>query len=300
MNIFIINPRGFCAGVKRAIKIVELALEKYGPPVYVRHNIVHNSYVIADLSSRGAVFLDNIDDIPYGAVTIFSAHGVSLAIEECAKNKRLKVIDATCPLVKAVHKQLQICEKKSRNIIIIGNPNHEEIKGTVGRSNDPNTKLYVVHNIKDLNELPIPNRSDVSYVTQTTLNQDEAKIIADAIKAKFNVVKPCDNICFATKNRQDAVKQLINIVDFILVIGDKESSNSNKLRDVAKGHLISCAKEIKLSWFSNCNNVGITAGASAPEYLVQEVIEHIKANFKVQKVEEFNFADESNIEFSIA
>ncbi|MBN8828020.1 MAG: 4-hydroxy-3-methylbut-2-enyl diphosphate reductase [Sphingobacteriia bacterium] len=281
MKVILAQPRGFCAGVERAIDIVEQALKKYGPPVYVRHEIVHNKYVVESLRSKGAIFVDELAEIPEGAVTIFSAHGVAEEVENGAEIRNLDVIDATCPLVTKVHREAQNLEAKGYDIILIGHEGHPEVIGTAGRVNKPVT---LVSSVSDVEKIQINDPNKVGYVTQTTLSVDETKEIIEALKNKFpNIIGPnLKDICYATQNRQNAVKDLSNMVDLILVIGAKNSSNSNRLRDLGeemgvRSYLISGPESIVSEWFSNVKKaVGITAGASAPEILVEQVIERIK------------------------
>ncbi|MBY0581214.1 MAG: 4-hydroxy-3-methylbut-2-enyl diphosphate reductase, partial [Rickettsiales bacterium] len=280
MQIFLANPRGFCAGVERAVEIVERAILKYGAPVYVRHEIVHNKYVVENLRAKGAIFIEEISEIPEGAVTIFSAHGVSERVENESRYKNLKVIDATCPLVKKVHLQAQKFEKEGDNIILIGHKNHPEIEGTSGRIKQ---KVFIVENIDDVEKVPYKTEDSISYVTQTTLSVDDTKNIIERLKDKFPNIKgpELSNICFATQNRQDAVKKLAMIADTIFVIGAKNSSNSNRLRDIAenfgtKAYLLNGEDDEIFNLLDNTKALGITAGASAPEILVENLIRKIK------------------------
>ncbi len=286
MEIVLAQPRGFCAGVKRAIEIVEKALEKYGSPVYVNHEIVHNGYVVRELNSKGAVFVKNLSEVPSGSIVIFSAHGVSLAIEQQAKELNLISIDATCPLVTKVHKQAQDYEYKRKKIILIGHSGHPEVDGTKGRVN---SEVFLVQTIADIENLPINYDDELAYVTQTTLSLDDTKEIIEALKRKFkNIEGPgLKDICYATQNRQQAVKALAKIVEVILVIGANNSSNSNRLKDIAAQHgvnsyLINDEKDIDLSWFNQVTKVGLTAGASAPEILVNKVIDFMNYHFSAK------------------
>lgn len=298
-KILLIQPRGFCAGVERAIEIVEKALLKYGAPVYVRHEIVHNKKVVSDLRSKGAVFVQEVDEIPLGAVVIFSAHGVSEAVEHASV--KLHAIDATCPLVKKVHNQAKHYENEEREIILIGHAGHPEVEGTMGRVKK---KVHLVQNVDEVERLQIDK--PVAYITQTTLSYDDTADIVEALKRKFNdIIGPeLSDICYATQNRQTAVKKACELVDVLLVIGSKNSSNSNRLRDVAetcgsRAYLIDGYHDIQENWFNNVTVIGITAGASAPEVLVQEVVQHVKTLLAIDLIEESNFDIVENIKFNI-
>jgi 4-hydroxy-3-methylbut-2-enyl diphosphate reductase len=279
LKVVISSPRGICAGVDRAIEIVKRALVKYGPPVYVRHEIVHNQYVVEDLRSQGAIFVDEVDEIPPGAITIFSAHGVSERVEDDAKEHGLSVIDATCPLVKKVHREAQKHEERGKDLILIGHEGHPEVEGTSGRVKG---KVFLVQSVEAVAELQVPDPSRLAYVTQTTLSVDDTKAIIEALKVKFPAIEGPDlrDICYATQNRQDAVKKLALDVDMILVIGSQSSSNSNRLRDLGAemgriSYLINGAEDINESWFKDIKSVGITAGASAPEILLEKVLHRL-------------------------
>ncbi len=279
IKIILANPRGFCAGVERAIEIVERALKKYGPPVYVRHEIVHNRHVVESLRAKGAVFVDEIDEIPEGAVTIFSAHGVAEKVEGAAKDRNLPVIDATCPLVSKVHKEGQNQSKRGRQVVLIGHRGHPEVEGTQGRI--PGGVL-LVSEPADVAKIDVDDPEQLAYVTQTTLSVDETRATINALKERFPAIVGPDvkDICYATQNRQQAVRELAQIVDLILVVGAKNSSNSNRLAEIGKeygttSHLIDDADSIKDAWFDGIAKVGLTAGASAPEELVQGVINRI-------------------------
>lgn len=285
LDIVLAQPRGFCAGVERAINIVEKALKKYNAPVYVRHEIVHNQFVVNDLEKKGAIFVDELDQVPKNAITIFSAHGVSDAVEQDAQEKQLEVIDATCPLVTKVHLQAKRQEKLESKIIMIGHRGHPEVEGTTGRVKQDVT---IISSVDDVSKLQFNATTKLSYVTQTTLSVDDTANITNALKSRFPAIEGPDlkNICYATQNRQDAVRHLSRKVDLILVVGSKNSSNSNRLRDLGEengvqSYLIDNSKDIKGLWFDKVNVVGITAGASAPEILVQEVIEYLGNNFEV-------------------
>ena len=278
-EIVLANPRGFCAGVDRAIDIVEKSLDKYKEPVYVRHQVVHNKKVVEDLEKKGVKFVKEISEIPDNAVAIFSAHGVSKKVEDEAKKRNFMYFDATCPLVTKVHLEVQKHAKKGRDIILIGHKGHPEVIGTLGRHpSNSDTKIYLVENDDDIKKLEI-NSSEVAYVTQTTLSVDETKELINSLKEKFpGIIGPsADDICYATQNRQDAVKQLSLECQVVLVIGSKTSSNSNRLKELAekcgtKSFLIDDKSDIDLKSLKNTSSVGITAGASAPEEIVQEVI----------------------------
>jgi 4-hydroxy-3-methylbut-2-en-1-yl diphosphate reductase len=281
MNIILAKPRGFCAGVTRAIETVERAIAKFGAPVYVRHEIVHNKFVVESLRQKGAIFVDEVDQIPAGAITIFSAHGVSDKVEEDALLRGLDVIDATCPLVSKVHREAKKYEEEGCEIILIGHRGHPEVEGTSGRVKKD---VILVTDEKDAREVEIKNPEKISYVTQTTLSVDDTKKIVEILEARFPQIQQglaTKDICYATQNRQDAVRELSKQVDLLLVIGAENSSNSNRLRDLGeecglKSYLINGAADIDRSWFENVKNIGLTAGASAPEVLVQEVINKIK------------------------
>jgi 4-hydroxy-3-methylbut-2-enyl diphosphate reductase len=279
MKVILAQPRGFCAGVDRAIEIVELALKKFGAPVYVRHEIVHNKYVVDDLKAKGAVFVDEIDQIPAGGVTIFSAHGVADKVEQNARAAGLNVIDATCPLVTKVHIEAIKYEREGREIILIGHKGHPEVEGTSGRVQ----KVLLVENVVDANAVQPSQPDNLAYVTQTTLSVDDTRAIIDALKARFPSIKGPDtkDICYATQNRQNAVRELASHINVLLVIGASNSSNSNRLRDLGEemgvaSYLISGASDIKPEWFSGAAVVGVTAGASAPEVLVESVVARLR------------------------
>lgn len=280
MQITLATPRGFCAGVDRAIAIVEKALEKFGAPIYVRHEVVHNKYVIESLKAKGAIFVEELDEVPAGATVIFSAHGVSQAVRIEAESRGLTVFDATCPLVTKVHLQVKRLHDQGLEIVMVGHKGHPEVEGTMGQS--PNG-LYLVENVEDVARLQVTDENKLAWVTQTTLSVDDTRVITEALQARFpNIVGPKkDDICYATQNRQDAVKQLAGQVDLLIVVGSPNSSNSNRLREVATGlgvdaYMIDNASELKPEWLTGKQNIGITAGASAPEILVTQVIERIR------------------------
>ena len=301
LDVWLASPRGFCAGVERAIEIVERALELHGPPVYVRHEIVHNKRVVETLRDKGAVFVEEVDDIPDGAVTIFSAHGVAEKIEIEAKNRGLPVIDATCPLVSKVHKEGQNHAKKDRQVILIGHEGHPEVEGTQGRI--PGGVLLVTKP-EDVAGLKVRNPDMIAYVTQTTLSVDETRDVIEALKARFpNIIGPdVKDICYATQNRQQAVRNLSEHVDLLLVVGATNSSNSNRLREIGSelgipSYLIDDAENFDPSWLDGVNIVGVSAGASAPEELIQEVIERLSefCDVKLKKLD----GVEENITFKL-
>jgi 4-hydroxy-3-methylbut-2-en-1-yl diphosphate reductase len=280
MRVILAQPRGFCAGVERAIDIVERALQKFGPPIYVRHEIVHNRHVVEDLRARGAVFVDELDEVPEGAWTVFSAHGVA--------RKVVQVIDATCPLVAKVHAEGRRYANQGREIVLIGHAGHAEVEGTIGQIDGT---VYLVQTTEDAETLEVRNKSKLAYITQTTLSVDDTRHIIAALKTRFPAIVGPDvkDICYATQNRQEAVHQLAGQVELILVVGSKNSSNSNRLREIGAelGHpayLIDDASALKAEWFEGISTVGLTAGASAPEVLVQGVIEGLK-RFGQVKVE---------------
>ena len=280
MQVVLAQPRGFCAGVVRAISIVERALEKYDAPVFVRHEIVHNKHVVEDLKAKGARFVDEIDEIPAGAVTIFSAHGVAKSVEKSAEFRGLPVIDATCPLVTKVHLQGKRYVSQGRTVILVGHAGHPEVEGTMGQIPGP---VHLVQTEEDISNLPIPADAPVAYVTQTTLSIDDTRGIINAIKRRFrNVVGPETNdICYATQNRQMAVRELAKIADVILVVGAKNSSNSNRLREIGEeagvpSYLLADGSELKPEWVKGAHIIGLTAGASAPEAMVQDVIASLR------------------------
>ncbi len=288
LKVFLAQPRGFCAGVERAIEIVERALKIYGPPVYVRHEIVHNKRVVNNLSSKGAIFVQELDQIPPGAVTIFSAHGVAQKIEDTANDRKLPVLDATCPLVAKVHREGQRYSSKGYEVILIGHEGHPEVEGTMGRISGD---VYLVSNTKDVYKLKVKNPKKLSYISQTTLSVDDTKVVIEALKKRFPEIEGPDvkDICYATQNRQSAVRDLVDHVDLILVVGAKNSSNSNRLRDLGEEsgvdtYLIETADDLDRTWFDNVESIGISSGASTPDELVKEVIKRI-SSFREIKIE---------------
>lgn len=283
-KIILANPRGFCAGVDRAIGIVERALELFGAPIYVRHEVVHNKYVVDDLKNRGAIFVEELDQVPDQKIVIFSAHGVSKAIQEEAKRRNLKVFDATCPLVTKVHMEVMRFSKLGVESILIGHAGHPEVEGTMGQFDTQyGGHMYLVETLSDVATLKINNPETLCFVTQTTLSVDDTSEIIDALKARFpNIAGPRkDDICYATQNRQDAVRDLAKSAKIIFVVGSKNSSNSNRLRELAQkegavAYLIDRAKDILPEWLQDHATIGVTAGASAPDILVREVIQYLQ------------------------
>jgi 4-hydroxy-3-methylbut-2-en-1-yl diphosphate reductase len=303
-EIILASPRGFCAGVDRAIEIVNRALEIYGAPVYVRHEVVHNRTVVESLRAKGAVFVDEIDAIPAGALVIFSAHGVSQQVRADAEAKQLRVFDATCPLVTKVHNEVSSFSRDRREAILIGHAGHPEVQGTMGQYADP-TRIYLIESVEDVDTLQLVDDSHVSYVTQTTLSVDDTSKVIDRLRQRYPKIEGPrkDDICYATQNRQDAVKQLAAECDLILVVGSGNSSNSNRLRELAarlgvKAHLIDEAAEIDDTWLVDIGVVGVTSGASAPENLVEGVIAHLQQTAGPVPVRTL-LTREENIEFSL-
>ncbi|OTA18258.1 4-hydroxy-3-methylbut-2-enyl diphosphate reductase [Xenorhabdus vietnamensis] len=305
MQILLANPRGFCAGVDRAISIVERALELYGAPIYVRHEVVHNRYVVDDLRNRGAIFIEEISDVPDGAILIFSAHGVSQAIRAEARSRDLTMLfDATCPLVTKVHMEVARASRKGKEAILIGHAGHPEVEGTMGQYNNPNGGMYLVESPEDVWKLQVKDENNLCFMTQTTLSVDDTSEVIDALNERFpNIIGPRkDDICYATTNRQEAVRDLASGADIVLVVGSKNSSNSNRLAELAQrvgkpAYLIDSAEDIKEEWITGVSAVGVTAGASAPDILVQQVIERLKT-FGAETVNELHGREE-NIVFEV-
>ena len=296
LNLVLASPRGFCAGVDRAITIVEKALEMYGAPIYVQHEIVHNKHVVQRLRNEGAVFVENIDEIPEGSHAIFSAHGVSPEVRKRAEKRKLQVLDATCPLVTKVHREAQRYAQKEHTIILIGHHNHVEVKGTVGEAPE---HIFVVGTVEEVSDLKIPDEQKVGYITQTTLSLDDTAEIITALKDRFPEIKgPAkDDICYATQNRQNAVKALSKEVDLVLVVGAQNSSNSVRLLEVAeatgvRARRIESAAELDPEWLEEVRNVGITAGASAPEDIVQGIVAEISKMSSSSSVRDLEIVQE--------
>ncbi|MFU2048056.1 4-hydroxy-3-methylbut-2-enyl diphosphate reductase [Avibacterium gallinarum] len=301
MKIILANPRGFCAGVDRAISIVELALEIHGSPIYVRHEVVHNRFVVNGLRERGAVFVEELDEVPDGAIVIFSAHGVSQAVRQEAKKRELKVFDATCPLVTKVHMQVARASRKGTKAVLIGHEGHPEVEGTMGQYDNVEGGIYLVEDVEDIAKLALSKEDDITFMTQTTLSIDDTSEVIAALKAKYPAIQgPRKNdICYATTNRQQAVRELAEQADLVIVVGSKNSSNSNRLAELATrmgvtAKLIDDANDIEEVWLNNVSTIGITAGASAPEVLVQSVVNRLK-ELGVTQVEELQGCEENTV-----
>ena len=302
INISLANPRGFCAGVERAILIVEKTLEKYGAPIYVHHEVVHNKYVIKELNKKGVIFVENLKEIPQSSHVIFSAHGVSKLVKKESEDLNLISIDATCPLVTKVHREVNKLSDDEYTIVMIGHQGHPEVEGTMGQieKNSPKSQIYLVQNLNDVQKLNIPKSHKLSYVSQTTLSIDDTKKIIDALKQKYPSIKgpKSDDICYATQNRQEAVKKMLSNHDLIFVIGSKNSSNSNRLLEIVKERkidaiLLDDIKKFQPKWLQNKKNIGITAGASAPEIIIKELIKEIK------KIKQISISEIAGIEENI-
>ncbi len=301
MNIILANPRGFCAGVDRAISIVELALEIHGAPIYVRHEVVHNRFVVDGLKAKGAIFVEELDEVPDGAIVIFSAHGVSQAVRHEAKRRELKVFDATCPLVTKVHMQVARASKKGTKAILIGHKGHPEVVGTMGQYDNSKGGIFLVEDVEDIDKLGLKDDEDLTFMTQTTLSIDDTSDVIEALKQKYPAIQgPRKNdICYATTNRQQAVRELAKLAQLVLVVGSKNSSNSNRLAELASrmgtpSQLIDGPQDIDPNWLQGVTTIGITAGASAPEVLVQSVVEHLKT-LGVTQVEELKGCEENTV-----
>jgi len=301
LRVVLAQPRGFCAGVERAIGIVEKALDRFSAPVYVRHEIVHNKHVVDTLKKKGAIFVKQVDEIPKGATTVYSAHGVSNAVETAGEARHLHVIDAACPLVTKVHKEGQRYSKKGFEIVLIGHAGHPEVEGTIGRIEG---KVHLVSEVEDVAKLSPKNAEKLAFITQTTLSVDDTREVISALRKRFpSIVGPdTKDICYATQNRQTAVRELAKQVDLILVVGAKNSSNSNRLREIGdhlniESHLIDGAQQVDPAWFTNIESVGITAGASAPESLVQDLVRWMDKRFDM-KLETMDGVEE-NIHFRL-
>ncbi|APE06477.1 MAG: 4-hydroxy-3-methylbut-2-enyl diphosphate reductase [Alteromonas sp.] len=304
MQIHLANPRGFCAGVDRAITIVERALEMFEPPIYVRHEVVHNKFVVDGLRERGALFVDELHEVPDDSIVIFSAHGVSQAVRKDAISRGLKVFDATCPLVTKVHMEVTRASKTGTECILIGHAGHPEVEGTMGQYSNDDGGIYLVESESDVEKLEVKDPSNLYYCSQTTLSVDDTADVIDALREKFPAIKGPrkDDICYATQNRQDAVRDLATDCDVLLVVGAQNSSNSNRLRELAekigaKAYLIADANCIQKSWLENVNHIGVTAGASAPEVLVQGVVDRLKEWGAVSASE--RSGREENVEFAV-
>ena len=305
MRIKLANPRGFCAGVDRAIEIVNRALEVFEPPIYVRHEVVHNKFVVEDLRARGAIFVEELDEVPDDNIVIFSAHGVSKAVRDEAERRGLKVFDATCPLVTKVHLEVVRYSNDGRECVLIGHAGHPEVEGTMGQYDERHGgHIYLVEDEADVATLKVKNPESLAFVTQTTLSMDDTSRVIDALKARFPAISGPrkDDICYATQNRQDAVKQLADGCDVVLVVGSPNSSNSNRLRELSDrmgtpAYLIDGAEDLKREWFTDHAVIGVTAGASAPEVLVRGVIECLR-DWGAQVVEELDGRPE-NVTFSM-
>ena len=302
-KIKLAQPRGFCAGVDRAIEIVNRALEKFGAPIYVRHEVVHNRTVVEELRGKGAIFVDEIAEVPEGATVIFSAHGVAQSVSREAQLRKVRVFDATCPLVTKVHNEITAYSKRKQEAILIGHAGHPEVEGTMGQYEDPSL-IYLVEDESDVAALELKDPATAAYVTQTTLSVDDTAKVIDKLRDKFPKIQGPrkDDICYATQNRQDAVKELAKACDLILVVGSANSSNSNRLKELAErlgvaAYLIDTADDIERHWISGVSRVGVTSGASAPEHLVQEVVQFIQ-NVIDAEVEEL-ITREELIEFSL-
>ncbi|MCX2961872.1 4-hydroxy-3-methylbut-2-enyl diphosphate reductase [Rodentibacter caecimuris] len=299
MKIILANPRGFCAGVDRAISIVELALEIHGAPIYVRHEVVHNRFVVNGLRERGAIFVEELSEVPDGAIVIFSAHGVSQAVRQEAKDRQLKVFDATCPLVTKVHMQVARASRKGTKAILIGHKGHPEVEGTMGQYSNGEGGIYLIESVEDIARLPVQESDELTFMTQTTLSLDDTAETIHALKEKYPSIQgPHKNdICYATTNRQEAVRELAKLSDLVLVVGSKNSSNSNRLAELAsrmgvQSQLLDDPADIQADWFDKVQTIGITAGASAPEELVQSIITRLK-EFGANELEELQGLEEN-------
>ncbi|PTQ90214.1 4-hydroxy-3-methylbut-2-enyl diphosphate reductase [Nitrosomonas nitrosa] len=283
IKVLLANPRGFCAGVDRAIEIVERALAMHGAPIYVRHEVVHNRFVVEDLEKKGAVFVENLEEVPQESILIFSAHGVSHAVRREAAARKLKIFDATCPLVTKVHVEVAKMRKEGKEIIMIGHQGHPEVEGTMGQVEGSDGGMYLVETEEDVDKLQVKNEHNLTYVTQTTLSVDDAARVIEALKRRFpKIIGPKkDDICYATQNRQDAVKKMVTQCDLVIVVGSPNSSNSNRLCEVARNanveaYMVDRAEQLQEAWLLGKSRIGITAGASAPEILVQQVLDRLK------------------------
>lgn len=299
MKILLANPRGFCAGVDRAISIVERALEMYQPPIYVRHEVVHNRFVVEGLKQRGAIFVEELHEVPDDNIVIFSAHGVSQAVRNEAKARQLTVFDATCPLVTKVHMEVARASRRNMEVVLIGHAGHPEVEGTMGQYASETGGMYLVETPADVDKLTVKDPSNLHYVSQTTLSVDETADVIDKLRQVFPDIQGPrkDDICYATQNRQDAVREMAETVDVMIVVGSKNSSNSNRLRELAEklgtpGFLTDCPEDVEGVWFEGKTKVGVTAGASAPEELVNQIIERIR-QLSGAEVEELSGREEN-------
>ena len=291
MKIYLANPRGFCAGVDRAIEIVERSIVKHGPPIYVRHEVVHNKFVVNNLKNKGAIFVEEISEVPSGSVVIYSAHGVSQAVRKEANDISAVIYDATCPLVTKVHKEVTRRQKNNHQVILIGHAGHPEVEGTLGQATE-NNNIDLVESIRDVEKIELQQGRDISFTTQTTLSIDDTNEIVEALKVKFpNIQSPKkSDICYATQNRQDSVKEVIKNSEVLIVIGSKNSSNSNRLREIADNqgkpsYLVDGIEDIDNEWLNGITSIGLTAGASAPEILVQEVVSFLMSSGGTEVIE---------------
>jgi len=291
LKIYLANPRGFCAGVDRAIEIVERSIIKHGPPIYVRHEVVHNKFVVNNLKNKGAIFVDEISEVPSGSVVIYSAHGVSQAVRKEANDISAVIYDATCPLVTKVHKEVTRRQKNNHQVILIGHAGHPEVEGTLGQATE-NNNIDLVESIRDVEKIELEQGRDISFTTQTTLSIDDTNEIVEALKVKFpNIQSPKkSDICYATQNRQDSVKEVIKNSEVLIVIGSKNSSNSNRLREIADNqgkpsYLVDGVEDIDNEWLNGITSIGLTAGASAPEILVQEVVSFLMSSGGTEVIE---------------
>lgn len=304
-SINLANPRGFCAGVDRAIDIVNRALELFGQPIYVRHEVVHNKFVVDDLKNRGAIFVDELHEVPDDKIVIFSAHGVSQSVRQEADRRQLKVFDATCPLVTKVHMEVKRFSEEGRECVLIGHKGHPEVEGTMGQYDESlGGQMYLVEDEQQVQALKVDRPEQLAFVTQTTLSMDDTAKVIDALRLKFPYIEGPrkDDICYATQNRQDAVKDLATQCDIVIVVGSPNSSNSNRLRELSErmgtdAYLVDCEKDIQTTWFEGKTSIGVTAGASAPDVLVQKVIHHIQALGAAKPIELEGV--EENITFSL-
>jgi len=291
LKIYLANPRGFCAGVDRAIEIVERSIIKHGPPIYVRHEVVHNKFVVNNLKNKGAIFVNEISEVPSGSVVIYSAHGVSQAVRKEANDISAVIYDATCPLVTKVHKEVTRRQKNNHQVILIGHAGHPEVEGTLGQATE-NNNIDLVESIRDVEKIELEQGRDISFTTQTTLSIDDTNEIVEALKVKFpNIQSPKkSDICYATQNRQDSVKEVIKNSEVLIVIGSKNSSNSNRLREIADNqgkpsYLVDGVEDIDNEWLNGITSIGLTAGASAPEILVQEVVSFLMSSGGTEVIE---------------